>query len=304
MKKVSKWQRVIESRYFCLTSRNLLGSLASLAYRASLLGPRYFDVREPVTGETLRLWVRRDCMIERQFIACGLYGGWERVSLLLWACLAQRASTIVDIGANTGVYSVLARAVNPTATVLAIEPVEVNFEVLRRNIEANGNSIIADCCAVSDREGRAKMHVLKDRLSYISSLKENRYDRHPELTGGREVVEVEVETRTLDSLVRHRGLNGIDLMKIDVEGHEATVLESVRPMLAEYLPSVLVEVIGDDNAIRVGQLLGPLGYRFVSIDERSPPRVVDRIWDNDHHNFLACSVETLEYLGEQGLLAN
>ncbi len=59
-----------------------------------------------------------------------------------------------------------------------------------------------------------------------------------------------------------------------------------------------------DNAIRVGQLLGPLGCRFVSIDERNAARVVGRIRGNDHHNFLGCSVETLEYLDEQDLLTN
>src|SRR4051794_4389930 len=79
--------------------------------------------------------------------------GWERTSLAVWSQLCRQAKTIVDIGANTGVYALLAKTENPSARVIAFEPVERVFEKLAKNCGLNGLAIQCVRKAVSDADG-------------------------------------------------------------------------------------------------------------------------------------------------------
>src|SRR5436305_6739082 len=60
-------------------------------------------------------------------------GGWERESLRIWSELCTQADCIVDIGANTGVFALLAKTINPKARVIAFEPVARVFQKLVKN---------------------------------------------------------------------------------------------------------------------------------------------------------------------------
>lgn len=247
--------------------------------------------------------LREDSMMERFLISKGLYGKWEKESLKIWAHLAKRSHTIVDIGANTGVYSLLAKNNNPTAVVVAIEPIDVNYNVLEGNIAENGFDIITEKVALSDTAGTAAMFMLKDRLNYMTSVNENRYTNHPEIQGEAEVVEIQVPLKPFFYVFEKHKLNQIDLVKIDVEGHEITVLNGMMEAIREYRPVILIEVIGDEPARQLDAIFRGLDYRFVSIDEVGISKVVDHLWDNNHHNFLICHERTIQYLQGIGLVS-
>src|SRR5262249_58723460 len=76
-----------------------------------------------------------------------------------------------------------------------------------------------------------------------------------------------VALRRLDSLVDERGLERIDLIKIDVEGHERRVLDGGASTLARFRPALVIETgheaEGDRAAIH--DRLGGLGYRMLGI---------------------------------------
>lgn len=241
--------------------------------------------------------------MERFLVSKGLYGKWEKESLKIWAQLAKRSHTIVDIGANTGVYSLLAKNNNPTAVVVAIEPIDVNYDVLERNISENGFDILTEKVALSDTSGTAAMFMLKDRLNYMTSVNENRYTNHPEIQGEAEVVEIQVPLMPFSYVCDKHKLKQIDLVKIDVEGHEITVLKGMMEAIREYRPVILIEVIGDESARQLDAMFRGLDYRFVSIDESGVSRVADRLWDNNHNNFLICHDSTILYLRGKGLVA-
>jgi FkbM family methyltransferase len=59
------------------------------------------------------------------------------------------------MGAHNGLYALLSRSVNRTATILAFEAVERVFEVMEENLALNGYVITAENMAVSDRSGEA-----------------------------------------------------------------------------------------------------------------------------------------------------
>jgi Methyltransferase FkbM domain len=73
--------------------------------------------------------------------------------------------------------------------------------------------------------------------------------------------------RTLDSLADEFGLDRVDLIKIDVEGHERRVLDGATAILERFRPTLVIETgheaEGDRPAIR-DRLCG-LGYRMLGI---------------------------------------
>src|SRR6188768_2264802 len=75
--------------------------------------------------------------IENDLFWLGYGGGWEATSLKIWRELASSSTYILDVGANTGVYSLAAMCINPAAVVVAFEPGEAVFQKLKANIQLN-----------------------------------------------------------------------------------------------------------------------------------------------------------------------
>jgi FkbM family methyltransferase len=265
--------------------------------------PGLISIQDEVSGQRLMMTWRNDSMMETEFYRYGLYGSWERHSLRMWATLCPAARVILDVGANTGVYSLLARKNNPTATIVALEPVPANADVLQANIDANAAGVVLERAAMSDQDGEAVMYMLKDQLNYMTSVNDDRYALHPEIVGNSTVVPISVPITTWATVKARHGLDGPDLIKIDVEGHEIAVMRSLRDHVEKHRPAILIEVIGDENAALLNEMLRPLDYVFISVDEVGrTAKVVDRLWDNDHQNFLICRPELADSLRSKGLV--
>lgn len=258
--------------------------------------PMFVETFDTYANKKLKLFLREDSFIEKVIYNNGLYGNWEKESLKLWAALSKNATTIIDVGANTGIYSLVAQNNNAKAQIIAIEPIDINLNILSKNIKKNKFKIKTEKIALSDKEGTAKMYMLKDQLNYMTSINDDRYALHPEIKGDTEVVEIEVDIKPFNFIYEKYKLNTIDLIKIDVEGHEISVLNSMLPYLKEHKPSILIEIIGDENAKIMDEMFKTIGYEYVSIDEIHESIVVDKLWDNDHHNFLICDKKVINYL--------
>nr|WP_305891407.1 FkbM family methyltransferase [Methylomonas sp. SURF-1] len=203
----------------------------------------------------------------------------------------------MDVGANTGIYSLISKSNSPFAKIIAIEPIDVNFEVLHNNIIKNNFSIITEKVALSNYQGSATMFALKNKLNYMTQIDKNRYALHPEIAKNHEISKILVEVKSFDYFAFKYDIEDIDLIKVDVEGSELSVLETLWPILSSNLPSIILEIIGNDSADRINELLSTLDYDYFSIDEIGRRITkVDRLWDNNHQNFLICKAEILEYL--------
>jgi len=66
--------------------------------------------------------------VENEIFWTGLYGSWEKESLKLWSYLCKTSRFIFDVGANTGIYSLIAQTMNQEANIYAFEPVERVFK--------------------------------------------------------------------------------------------------------------------------------------------------------------------------------
>ncbi len=59
----------------------------------------------------------------------------------------------------------------------------------------------------------------------------------------------------------------VDLLKIDVEGHEAKVLLGGISLIKKYKPVIFFECLSDDAGLAVSSILEPIGYKFWMVDD-------------------------------------
>lgn len=142
--------------------------------------------------------------------------------------LVTQGSTVIDVGANIGFFSVrFARWVGPSGRVVAIEPEARNMDSLRRRIDRAGLSGTVDCvqAAAADRPGQLRLAVTFGHPG----------DHHLADAGE------PVQAVTLDEIVADDP-RPVTLVKIDVQGAETMVIAGARRVIEAQRPAVFVEV--------------------------------------------------------------
>ena len=167
----------------------------------------------------------------RQLAARAMKSGEPELRLL--PDLVDRQKIAVDVGANKGIYTYfLARIAK---RVEAFEPNPKIYRILARGLPANA---VAHRVALTDRPGTARLLVPARKANYSNqgaTLSETKFER---VDGGGAHGVVEVEARTLDSY----GFTNLGFIKIDVEGHEASVLDGAAETIARERPAMLIEM--------------------------------------------------------------
>ena len=186
-------------------------------------------------------------------------GDWFEREMEFWRDRITVGMTVIDVGANAGVYTFsAAKRVGTDGLVLAIEPFSQCVEYLRETCRINQFDWVKVCAgAASDRNGKAKLS-----LSSASELNEllSEEDGQPSDDSSFE----EVECFTLDSLIEKYEVNRVDFLKIDAEGHELQVLRGSDRLLREFAPIILYENIAgfQGSNLPVAEYLISIGYRL------------------------------------------
>ncbi len=129
----------------------------------------------------------------------------------------QAGGVVVDVGANIGIFSVMA-AERRSNRVIAFEPHPENLRFLRRNVSANRMVNVTVCeSAVSDQGGWQRLYVNTNAAGHSLCAT-------PAVDNGREVVRV--PTTTLPEIMEANHLDRVDFLKIDCEGSEGAILLS------------------------------------------------------------------------------
>jgi FkbM family methyltransferase len=184
---------------------------------------------------------------------------YEPGSLAVWSRLAAKSNVVADVGAHVGYFSLIAALANKKATVHAFEPVDTIYSRLLVNQRANGIiNITPHHTGVSNREGWTELGVrfANSLLSTGSSLE--RVDS-PEGTKFLKVPLTTLDVEFADT--------PLDLMKIDVEGHELSVLEGGARVLERDRPTVILEALADASMEPLLKIFEPLGYDVHWISE-------------------------------------
>ncbi len=212
--------------------------------------------------------------IENEIFWNGLAGKWEKESLKLWIKLCEDARVVLDVGANTGIYALVAQTLKPEAKVFAFEPHPVFFNMLKQNVATNKFDIGAFEMAVSDLDGEVVIDDYSGQTSQIN-----------------------VKSTTLDSFVSQQNLTTVDLVKVDVELHELQVLRGFSECLRKYRPTLIIEVLTAELAHSIQGEIGDLGYLYFNIDEKGGIRQTASIEKSDFYNYLVCTPEIAQKLG-------
>jgi FkbM family methyltransferase len=142
---------------------------------------------------------------------------------------------VLDVGSNIGLYVLLERKfVGKEGRVIAVEPSKKALFYLRRNIQLNGFDDIEthELAVTSDDKWIDFLVHPKSNMSRVVDA-----NRHfPE------GVVVKVPGRSLDSFVESCYLDRLDLIRMDVEGHEYQIYNGGRRTIARFKPALLVEV--------------------------------------------------------------
>uniref|UniRef100_A0A7S4L7R1 Methyltransferase FkbM domain-containing protein n=1 Tax=Guillardia theta TaxID=55529 RepID=A0A7S4L7R1_GUITH len=177
--------------------------------------------------------------------------------------------TFVDIGANTGCFSMLALG-SPEIMVAAFEPIPNNYRVLLGNIAVNGvqNQIRAYNFGLWNESKTAEMcDMTETGLSGMSRISLD-HDSHEGLLCHRLQP---VQLMKLDDIVERDSITNVRLIKIDSEGSEMEILQGARNLLLRDRPEIFVEVDmarEADGDGPVSSFLTEMGY---SIESRYGP---------------------------------
>lgn len=166
-----------------------------------------------------------------------------------------------DIGANIGIYSLLAAKLNPNLKVYSFEPHAINFSTLLKNILLNNflKQITPLSCALSDRQDAIEFNYYKmDSGTTASQLGSDGYDDfkfNPVASELKYCV-------SIDHLIEIGRIPPADHIKIDVDGIELKILQGMKTLLKNGIPkSVQVEVnLSDRDSIF--QFMSECDYRL------------------------------------------
>jgi FkbM family methyltransferase len=178
------------------------------------------------------------------------------------ACVRAREGHVLDVGANTGFYSILAAHTRPGSPVTAFEPFPPVIEHLRTNLRLNGvrRQVTVVGQAVGSKVGTTTLYVpLQDH-----GLVETSCTMNPEFKDSYSA-SFDVPLTTIDHALAGSALGPVSVVKIDVESLEHEVLAGAMATLERDRPYVFVEVlpVGDQEAIEaVRRSLGYLDVRL------------------------------------------
>jgi FkbM family methyltransferase len=179
----------------------------------------------------------------------------DRFAIELFASLAERSDVVLDIGAYTGLFSLVGAAVNPTLQAHAFEIVPEVHRLLVENCRRNdvADRIHAHQEGVGDPD-----FVMPVPPSRGGSALPDFYSSRLHFEDGDLV-----PFRSLDSAVDLLPRGGRVLVKIDVEGTENVVFRHGQDFLARFRPPILCEVLaGVADPAELEHLLAPHRYRF------------------------------------------
>lgn len=161
----------------------------------------------------------------------------KEVVTVNWIKSMKKGSVLYDIGANIGVYSVIAGSLG--MDVYAFEPEADNHAMLLKNLELNRLNTNAYCVAVSDVPSIGNLYVNSGGAGQAChSFGE---DVSPELTPTRHSSKQGCISLTVDQLLE-MGLPTPDYVKIDVDGFEKKVIDGAKNTISKYHPQLLIEI--------------------------------------------------------------
>lgn len=159
--------------------------------------------------------------------------------------------TIIDIGANVGAFAVYAALSSPRAKIYCFEPEEQNYSYLTENINNNslGDRIFTVKSAIASHSSKKDLAIGESPIhSFISSLISKNHNKT--------IYRYQkVDCTTLRDFLEMENITQIDLLKLNCEGSEYEILESLSKIYYERIQNIRLEYHNFENLGKNGKYL-------------------------------------------------
>ena len=187
---------------------------------------------------------------------------WEEAPLKSWITITEHCKTVIDIGSHFGIYSFVAAKHKNVKHVVAVEPNPYSRNRLISNFRVNAESekITVLPLALGELESSSNLIAPAGRLTSSGSQLEFSSIDFNLLNYS---IISKVNVTTLDNLVQMNKLCDIGAIKIDAEGYELSILMGGKNTLAQYRPSLLIEILSYEQFQSIKQFLKSYNYDSV-----------------------------------------
>jgi FkbM family methyltransferase len=221
--------------------------------------------------------------IENEIYWKGFEDSHEGQSLQLWTHLIKvyKPNVIWNIGANSGTYGLLAKAISPQSEIYFFEPIPSAVQLIHENLKVNRYEGKVFDFALGDYDGKGEIY-LPSGNNFPTSVTVNKNTTKE--GGGFDVIDIDVHR--IDSLLAEEKLQLPQLVKIDVETYEPEVLSGFGSAFPKDC-IFLIEILENEIALRLQEIFSPLNYVFYNINDRKKTfRQTEILSKSDFYNYL------------------
>jgi FkbM family methyltransferase len=196
--------------------------------------------------------------------------GWEPELLPWWRTFCRSARSVLELGTNVGYFAMQGGRAAPHVRYVAVEPHPVSAEACRTHLALNGVTsveLIQAAAVAGPVPSTVPLLVPADQaatptVAFLSPDTELPADLARDVGAVLDVPAVDVR----------RLLDGVDLIKMDVEGQEHVLLAAIRTYLRESRPTLFVEVLAGTVQLRalLAELCATDGYRCYALSRQGP----------------------------------
>ena len=214
-------------------------------------------------------FVAIDSQVLEQLFWCGEQG-WEPELLPWWRACCRSSTSVLELGTNIGYFAVQGARAAPGVRYVAVEPHPVSAGICRTHLALNrvtSVEVVEAAAVATVARPTVGLLVPADQaatptVAFLSPDTELPADMARDVAAVIDVPAVDV--RTL--------LDGVDLIKMDVEGQEHVLLAAMREYLGERRPTLFVEVLTGTVQLRavLAELCATDGYRCYALSRQGP----------------------------------
>ncbi len=257
--------------------RSILAIFFRVLFKIPFFKPHFFGIHKRIflplnlfKGVVRTVKFKKDILLKLEvsdWVQENLYflDAYEDSELLFMKHILKDGSVFIDIGANIGLYSLVAsKIVKKNGSIYAFEPYPKNREAFNENIALNNfKNIVVENFAIAEKEGEIALFYNMDNANlgmvsaYVTDLDNA----------------VKVKTISLDNYVKNQHITKIDFIKLDIEGGEYTALLGMQEVLTNLSPILMIEILEyvpftkNTNQDKIVSFLEKFGYQKWFISE-------------------------------------
>lgn len=223
-------------------------------------------------GKKLFRMAAHNYILENEVYFYGLESGHEKKAMRVWIefCQLFNPLYISDIGANTGIYGLVAKSLNKKCEVSFFEPLESASRIIYENLKLNDYEAKIFKLALSNYDGEGKF-FLNEGSDFLYSITLNEYADLAILgnhNSGVNYTTMESKVSKFSTLIENELVEVPNLVKLDVETHEPEVLEGLGFDL-EKVDAYLIEVLNKDAANKLNKLFHDKNFRIFNLNDEN-----------------------------------